>query len=217
MRSTERETALGKRSSHDKVIGKASDAFINLPFPTISTSLSKDSLCAPVMYCTLRGAKDKSFLTNMPKQCFSNQCLGPQLPSSLATSRSRFESLNGRFKSPLDQWQLSGRRENRMYLLASCRFPTVIIYLLAIRYVFNYFFFLSVLGSALLGLCILITPEFISPRSCLKPGVMGWCQQPNWLPQMEPVCGSGSCRLMALTITNAGSWRSAAACLLYLH
>lgn len=140
MRSTERETALGKLSSHDKVIGKTSDAFINLPFPTISTSLSKDSLCAPVMYCTLRGAKDKSFLTNMPKQCFSNQCLGPQLPSSLAMSRSSFESLSGRFKSPLDQWQLSGRRENRMYLLASCCIPTVIIYLLGIHYGFNQFF-----------------------------------------------------------------------------
>lgn len=96
-RSTERETAPGRLSSHDKVIGKTSDAFINLPFPSISTSLSKDSLCAPVIYCALHGAKDKSFLTNTLQLCFSNQCLSLQLPYLLVLSDSSFEPLDGTF------------------------------------------------------------------------------------------------------------------------
>lgn len=93
--STKRETALGRLSSHDKVIGKTSAAFINLPFPSISTSLSKDLLCAPVIYCAPHDAKDKSFLTKTSKLCFSNQCLSPQLPFFLALSGSSFEPLNG--------------------------------------------------------------------------------------------------------------------------
>lgn len=80
-RSAEQETVLGRLSSQDKVIGKTSDAFINLPLPCISTSMSKDSLCAPVIYCAPRGVKDKSLLTNTSKLCFSNQCLSPLLPS----------------------------------------------------------------------------------------------------------------------------------------
>lgn len=94
-RSAERETALGRLSSHDKVIEKTVDAFINLPFPSISTSLSKDSLCAPVIYSAPHGAKDKIFLANSLKLCFSNQCLSPPLSSFLALSGSSFEPLNG--------------------------------------------------------------------------------------------------------------------------
>lgn len=96
-RSAERETALGRLSSHDKVIGKTSDAFINLPFPSMSTSLSKNSLCAPVMSCAPHGAKDKGFLTNTRKLCFSNQRISPRLPSFLVLSGSSFEPLNGTF------------------------------------------------------------------------------------------------------------------------
>lgn len=113
-----------------KVIGKTSDAFINLLFPSISTSLSKDSLCAPVIYCALHGAKDKSFLTNASKLCFSHQCLSPQLPFFLALSGSSFEPLNGTSRESytppgsVATFQADGR--------TGC-LPTIIIYLLDIH------------------------------------------------------------------------------------